>query len=179
MVAHVPKCILGSFNRGFVDINGGGNFPGIPGTCATRNVSYLVKSHKEWVMFIFQVFLVISDSISLYGYDDVIQNGRRDPSFEDRLKQLRQEDLSVLRKGAIANAINLGTSFSSPFLVNTITWQLLNITCTNVDLTSNVLCGICLRPISKEVPMNLTCNMYSLGDYTFRCTAISASGYFY
>ena len=69
-------------------------------------------------LYLFPLLTVLAGfrwKIELYAWE---------PSFEDRLKQLRQEDLSVLRKGAIANAINLGTSFSSPFLVNTITWPL-------------------------------------------------------
>ena len=35
-VRHVPLCMSGSPTRG-----GGGNVPGIPGACATRNFTYL------------------------------------------------------------------------------------------------------------------------------------------
>ena len=37
-VTHVPWCMSGSLNRG-----GGENFPGIPGACATRNITYLAR----------------------------------------------------------------------------------------------------------------------------------------
>ena len=37
-VTHVPWCMSGSFTRG-----GGENVPGIPGACATRNFTYLVR----------------------------------------------------------------------------------------------------------------------------------------
>ena len=37
-VTHVPWCMSGSLNRG-----GGENVPGIPGACATRNFTYLVR----------------------------------------------------------------------------------------------------------------------------------------
>ena len=37
-MTHVPWCMSGSLNRG-----GGGNVPGIPGACAARNFTYLVK----------------------------------------------------------------------------------------------------------------------------------------
>ena len=37
-VTHVPWCMRGSLTRG-----GGENVPGIPGACATRNFSYLVR----------------------------------------------------------------------------------------------------------------------------------------
>ena len=37
-VTHVPWCMSGSLTRG-----GGENIPGIPGACATRNVTYLIR----------------------------------------------------------------------------------------------------------------------------------------
>ena len=37
-VTHVPWCMSGSLNRG-----GGENVPGIPGTCANRNLTYLAR----------------------------------------------------------------------------------------------------------------------------------------
>ena len=37
-VTHVPWCMLGSLNRGGME-----NVPGIPGACATRNITYLVR----------------------------------------------------------------------------------------------------------------------------------------
>ena len=37
-VTHVPWCMAGSPTD-----NGGGNVPGIPGACATRNCTYLVR----------------------------------------------------------------------------------------------------------------------------------------
>ena len=37
-VTHVPWCMSGSLTRG-----GGENVPGIPGACATRNFTYLVR----------------------------------------------------------------------------------------------------------------------------------------
>ena len=40
---HVPWCIPGSFNSGFLCIRWWGNVPGIPGACATRNFTYLVR----------------------------------------------------------------------------------------------------------------------------------------
>ena len=41
-VTHVPWCMSGSLTRG-----GGENVPGIPGACATRNFTYLVRG--PWV----------------------------------------------------------------------------------------------------------------------------------
>ena len=43
-VTHVPWCMPGSLTSHFCWIRrgGGGNVPGIPGACATRNFSYLV-----------------------------------------------------------------------------------------------------------------------------------------
>ena len=38
-VTHVPWCMSGSLTR-----CGGDNVPGIPGACATRNITYLVRS---------------------------------------------------------------------------------------------------------------------------------------
>ena len=43
-VAHLPWCMSGSLTRG-----GGGNVPGIPGACATRNFTYLVRG--PWKRF--------------------------------------------------------------------------------------------------------------------------------
>ena len=37
-VTHVPWCMSGSLNRG-----GGENVPGIPGACASRNITYLAR----------------------------------------------------------------------------------------------------------------------------------------
>ena len=37
-VAHVPWCMSGSLTRG-----GGGNVPGIPGACTTRNFTFLLR----------------------------------------------------------------------------------------------------------------------------------------
>ena len=43
-VTHVPWCMSGSITRG-----GGENVPGIPGACATRNFTYLVRGpwHRD------------------------------------------------------------------------------------------------------------------------------------
>ena len=41
-----------------------------------------------------------------------------EPSFEDRLNEIRKDELSVLRKAGILNAVNLAISYSSPFLVS-------------------------------------------------------------
>ena len=41
-VTHVPWCMSGSLTRG-----GGGNVPGIPGACATRNFTYLERCPHE------------------------------------------------------------------------------------------------------------------------------------
>ena len=43
-VTHVPWCMSGSLTRG-----GGENVPGIPGACATRNSTYLVRGPLESV----------------------------------------------------------------------------------------------------------------------------------
>ena len=43
-VTHVPWCMPGSLNSGFRWIRRrGGNFSGIPGACATRNFTYLIR----------------------------------------------------------------------------------------------------------------------------------------
>ena len=42
-VTHVPWCMLGSLTRG-----GGENVPGIPGACAIRNITYLVRG--PWII---------------------------------------------------------------------------------------------------------------------------------
>ena len=42
-VMHVPWCMSGSLTR-----SGGENFPGIPGACATRNFTYLVRGPWAW-----------------------------------------------------------------------------------------------------------------------------------
>ena len=42
-VTHVPWCIPGSLTSGFLWSRGGENVPGIPGACATRNFTYLVR----------------------------------------------------------------------------------------------------------------------------------------
>ena len=42
-VTHVPWCMSGSLTRG-----GGGNVPGTPGACTTRNFTYLVRS--QWLI---------------------------------------------------------------------------------------------------------------------------------
>ena len=44
-VSHVPWCMSGSLTRG-----GGENIPGIPGACATRNFTYLVRGPLGLVM---------------------------------------------------------------------------------------------------------------------------------
>ena len=41
-VTHVPWCMPGSLNSGFLWSLWRGNVPGIPSACATRNVTYLV-----------------------------------------------------------------------------------------------------------------------------------------
>ena len=47
-VTHVPWCMSGSLNRG-----GGENFPGIPGACATRNITYLARGPLQKFRFVF------------------------------------------------------------------------------------------------------------------------------
>ena len=42
-VTHVPWCISGSLASG-----GGENVPGIPGACATRNFTYLIRGQCCW-----------------------------------------------------------------------------------------------------------------------------------
>ena len=42
-VTHVPWCMSGSLNRG-----GGENVPGIPGTCATHNFTYLARGPRTY-----------------------------------------------------------------------------------------------------------------------------------
>ena len=42
-VTHVPWCMSGSVNRG-----GGENFPGIPGACTTRHITYLARGPFIW-----------------------------------------------------------------------------------------------------------------------------------
>ena len=42
-VTHVPWWMSGSLNSGFLWGQGGQNVPGIPGTCAMRNFTYLVR----------------------------------------------------------------------------------------------------------------------------------------
>ena len=42
-VTHVPCCMPGSLNSGFCWSRHRGNVPGIPGACATRNFTYLVR----------------------------------------------------------------------------------------------------------------------------------------
>ena len=43
-VSHVPWCMSGSLTRG-----GGENIPGIPGACATRNFTYLVRGPWHFI----------------------------------------------------------------------------------------------------------------------------------
>ena len=44
-VTHVPWCMPGSLTSGFLwKRRRGGNFPGIPGACATCNITYLVRA---------------------------------------------------------------------------------------------------------------------------------------
>ena len=45
-VTHVPWCMSGSLTRG-----GGENVPGIPGACATRNFTYLVRGPLVEMVF--------------------------------------------------------------------------------------------------------------------------------
>ena len=42
-VTHVPWCMPGSLTSGFLYVGGGQNIPGIPGTSATNNLTYLVR----------------------------------------------------------------------------------------------------------------------------------------
>ena len=42
-VTHVPWCMPGSLTSGFLWKRRRGNFPGIPGACATCNFTYLVR----------------------------------------------------------------------------------------------------------------------------------------
>ena len=43
-VTHVPWCMSGSLNR-----SGGENVPGIPGACATSNLTYLTRGRWVWL----------------------------------------------------------------------------------------------------------------------------------
>ena len=47
-VTHVPWCMSGSLNRG-----GGENAPGIPGACATHNITYLARGpwQLQWPVY--------------------------------------------------------------------------------------------------------------------------------
>ena len=51
-------------------------------------------------------------------------------------------------------------------------WWHQAITRTNID-SSKVFCGFHIRMISHELILNLICNWYVFGDYTFKITAIS------
>ena len=51
-VTHVPWCMPGSLTRGFLWSWWRENIPGIPGACATRNFTYVVRgpwSQSSWV----------------------------------------------------------------------------------------------------------------------------------
>ena len=50
-VTHVPWCMSGSLARG-----GGGDVPGIPGACATRNFAYLARG--QWRKYQWYVIMV-------------------------------------------------------------------------------------------------------------------------
>ena len=61
-VTRVPRCISGSLTRG-----GGENVPGIPGACATRNVTYLARG--PWDILINTKYSTVvwnSQMIALY-----------------------------------------------------------------------------------------------------------------
>ena len=47
-VTHVPWCMPGSLTSCFFEVGGGENAPGVPGACATRNFTYLVRG-PWWV----------------------------------------------------------------------------------------------------------------------------------
>ena len=49
-VTQMPWCMPWSLTRGFLLIRGEGDVPGIPGACATRNFTYLVRGpcHSCW-----------------------------------------------------------------------------------------------------------------------------------
>ena len=42
-VTHAPRCMPGLLTSGFFEVGGGENGPGLPGACATRNFTYLVR----------------------------------------------------------------------------------------------------------------------------------------
>ena len=46
---HVPRCMPGSLTSGFLWGRWWGNVPGIPGTCTTRNFTYLVRGPQHYV----------------------------------------------------------------------------------------------------------------------------------
>ena len=47
---HVPWCMPGSLTRVSFEVGGGENVPGIPGACATRNLTYLVRCSCKWAV---------------------------------------------------------------------------------------------------------------------------------
>ena len=61
-VTHVPWCISGSLTRG-----GGGNVPGIPSACATRNFTYLVRGPCWDEDTILQCYAIPSTAIMTYA----------------------------------------------------------------------------------------------------------------
>ena len=48
-VTHVPWCMPGSLTNGFLWSQWRGNVPGIPGACASRNSTYLVRGPLLWM----------------------------------------------------------------------------------------------------------------------------------
>ena len=46
-VTHVPWCMPGSLTSGFLWIRWRENFPGIPGACAIRNITCLVRGQRN------------------------------------------------------------------------------------------------------------------------------------
>ena len=49
-ITHVPRCIRDSYLAVSFEVVGGENVPGIPGACATRNFTYLVRG--PWVQHV-------------------------------------------------------------------------------------------------------------------------------
>ena len=71
-VTHVPWCMSGSLTRG-----GGENVPGIPGACATRNFTYLVRGpwYTEYQLMAQPVYLLVAITNSCLNiqYVSVVQ----------------------------------------------------------------------------------------------------------
>ena len=60
-VTHVPWCMSGSLTGGFLWMYGWENVPGIPGACATRNFTCLVRGPWFWAFW--AIMTIMKDNI--------------------------------------------------------------------------------------------------------------------